>query len=115
MRSSRNLIKSGLFAFAFTLAVVLHATAAEQRCDALGSACICSEPLSATGQNFGSTSNHNPPDSVSKQCNGGAAFGSSTGAQSVTPTNLPPGATATSVYELKGNPGVSTLYANDLN
>lgn len=108
-------MKTGLFALAFTLTVVLQATAAEQRCDALGSACICSEPLSATGQDFANTGGHNPPDSTSKECNGGSAFSTAIGARSVTPINLPPGATATSVYEVKGNSGATILNGNDLN
>jgi len=50
-----------------------RAAATEQRCDELGGACVCSEPLD-TSSMPASGSYRNPADSVSKQCgwNGGA-------------------------------------------
>lgn len=42
----------------------------EQRCDQLGGDCYCSEPLDSTSSSF-SGDKHDPPESSSKECNGG--------------------------------------------
>ena len=69
-------IKLSLAAF-FALLVfsVTDSDSAEQRCNALGADCACSEPLNTNSAPKVSTSWYNPSDSTTKECKGETGVG----------------------------------------
>ena len=84
MITVRNTCRAKLAAFAFSsLASLLFAAAAsaasEQRCQELGSSCVCSETLDFDDK--WSHDNYDPPNSTSKECRGGKAIGSTAGGE----------------------------------
>lgn len=67
MRSHGILIS--LFFLSFMLVVPLDSNAAEARCNALGTNCVCSEPLNTSSMGR-SGAYYNPGDSTTKECRG---------------------------------------------
>jgi hypothetical protein len=90
MRSKTTL--AGVLAAA--LAVLGEAHAAEQRCNELGEACVCSEPLNNLDSYTVST--HDPSDSTTKECGEWDAALPGSGTASF-PVPFPPGATLQNV------------------